>query len=47
MKIKEAVEAFGGRGEITFREIDEYRYEVYVDNEYFGVWDAERETFVD
>lgn len=47
MTIKEAVEAFGERGEITFRGIDEHRYEVYVNNEYFGVWDSERETFVD
>lgn len=47
MTIKETIEALWKRAGVTFREIDEHRCEVYVDNEYFGVWDSEREAPVD
>jgi hypothetical protein len=47
MTIKQAIKELRKRGEITFRGIDEHRYEVYVGNECLGVWDSEREEFVD
>lgn len=39
--------AFGVKGEITYQKISKDRYAIYVDGEYFGIFDTNRNTFVD
>lgn len=45
--IMKALRAFGVNGIVTTKEITTGRIAVYVDNDYFGIWDKIRKTFVD
>ena len=45
--MKEALKKLGVKGHITTKWITKDRIAVYVDNEYFGIWDTVRQTFVD
>jgi hypothetical protein len=42
-----ALRVLGVSGDVTFRYLADFRIEVKVDDEYFGIWDAVRKTFVD
>ena len=42
-----ALETLGIRGTVTTNEITNGRIIVYVDGEYFGIWDTTKKTFVD
>ena len=46
-EIHKALEILGAEGEITMTPITYDRIVVYVDGEYFGIWDTEKKTFVD
>lgn len=46
-EIKIALEKLGIKGNITIRYISIDRYEVFVNNKHFGIWDANKKTFVD
>lgn len=46
-RIKRALTAFGVAGKATAEYISEDRIKVSVNGEYFGLWDAEKNTFVD
>ena len=46
-EIKEALNKLGAKGHITTKWITTDRIAVYVDDEYFGIWDTVRKTFVD
>lgn len=46
-EIMKALRTLGISGIVTIKQITFDRYTVYVDNEYFGIWDTNRKTFVD
>lgn len=46
-EIKEALDALGVTGHVTTKWITTDRIAVYVNDEYFGIWDITRKTFVD
>ena len=39
--------ALGVSGHMTCHSIADWRISVYIDDEYFGIWDTVRKTFVD
>lgn len=51
IEIREALEQLGWDEKkcktVRIDSIDENRYVVYVNGEYFGIWDSLRKTFVD
>lgn len=46
-EIMKALRELGVGGIVTTKDIDFDRFAVYVDGEYFGIWDTNRKTFVD
>lgn len=46
-EIKEAMNKLNVNGHITTKWITTDRIAVYVDDNYFGIWDTTRKTFVD
>jgi hypothetical protein len=46
-EIKEALKRLNVKGTITVKQIAADRIAIYVNNEYFGVWDTVRKIFVD
>lgn len=46
-ELHEALNTLGVKGTITTNQITTDRIAVYVDGEYFGIWDTNRKTFVD
>lgn len=46
-EIMKALRTLGVGGNVTTKSITTDRYAVYVDSEYFGIWDTNRKTFVD
>lgn len=46
-KILEALKKIGISGKATFEYITHDRIKVNVNGDYFGIWDAQKETFVD
>ena len=46
-KIIKALKKLGISGKATFEYINHDRIKVNVNGEYFGIWDAEKKTFVD
>ena len=46
-EIMKALRVLGVSGYVTTKQMEFGRYAVYVDAEYFGIWDTERRTFVD
>ena len=46
-ELKKALEALGVKGNIKVFFLYTGRAMVYVDGEYFGIWDIKRKTFVD
>ena len=46
-EIMKALRDLGVRGYVTTKQITFDRYAVYVDSDYFGIWDTDRKTFVD
>lgn len=47
MAIRNALKALGYKGTVRAVEVTLGRYYVTVNGEYFGIWDCERNTFVD
>ena len=47
MEIRNAIKALGYKGHAQAIEIVPGRYRVILNGEYFGIWDAEKNTFVD
>lgn len=45
--IRKGLKALGLKGKATVKEVSQHRYKVTVNGEYFGLWDAEKKTFVD
>lgn len=45
--IMQGLKALGIVGKVTIIVISYRRVKVYVDEEYIGIWDADRRTFVD
>lgn len=43
----EALVKLGTKGKVTTKQITTDRIAVYVNGEYFGIWDTNRKTFVD
>lgn len=46
-EIMKALRTLGVKGTVTTKQITTDRIAVYVDGEYFGIWDNVRKTFVD
>ena len=46
-EISKALKTLGVGGTVTTKEITFDRIAVYVDGEYFGIWDTTKKTFVD
>ena len=46
-EIMTALEKLGVNGNITTKVVTPGRIIVYVNNEYFGMWDTHKKTFVD
>ena len=46
-EIMKALRELGTNGYVTTKHINLGRFAVYVDSEYFGIWDTDRKTFVD
>lgn len=46
-QIKETLERLGVKGTATIIPVGFHRYEVSVNDEYFGIFDIDRNTFVD
>lgn len=46
-KIKKALDALGISGTITTKEHDRWTVDVYVNGEWFGLWDTTKNTFVE
>lgn len=46
-EIMKALRTLGVNGYVTTKQITFDRYAVYVDSDYFGIWDTNRKTFVD
>ena len=46
-EIEQALKALGVKGKIKVFILSTGRAMVYVNGEYFGIWDNERKTFVD
>lgn len=47
MAIRTALIALGVKGRATAEEITAGRYKVTVNGEYVGIWDVDKNTFVD
>lgn len=47
IELVNALHDMGITGNLKIRHIDKTRIEVYIDGEYFGIWDDTRKTFVD
>ena len=47
LDLQAALIKLGVDGIVTAKHIDSGRIAVYVDGEYFGIWDTGRKTFVD
>ncbi len=45
--LKRALDSFGIEGQATGRYVSEDRVVVTVNGEYFGLWDSEKNTFID
>lgn len=45
--IRTALQAYGCKGKASLEYIAHDRIKVSVNGEYFGIWDAEKNTFVD
>lgn len=45
--IAKGLKALGVKGKLTIKHITDDRINVYIDGEYFGIWDTIRKTFVD
>lgn len=46
-EIFEALKKLKIKGTVVIIPISKDRFAVYVNNEYFGIWDSKRKTFVD
>lgn len=46
-EIMKGLRALGVSGYVTTKMMVFDRYAVYVDSDYFGIWDTEKKTFVD
>lgn len=46
-EIMKALRGLGAGGIVTTKHITTGRFAVYLDGEYFGIWDTIRQTFVD
>lgn len=46
-KLIKALMHLGCTGKVTVKSIDEARYEVSINGQYFGIFDTDRQTFVD
>lgn len=46
-ELLEALTKLGIKGTVTTKWITKDRIVVYIDDEYFGIWDTIRKTFVD
>ncbi len=46
-KIREALKKLGVKGRVNCRYLTFDRIKISLDNEYFGIFDCERNTFVD
>ena len=46
-EIMKALRKLGHNGIVKTKWISKDRFAVYVDGEYFGIWDSNRKTFVD
>ena len=46
-ELYEVLKTLGIKGKITIKYITVDRIVIYVDGEYFGIWDTNRKTFVD
>ena len=46
-EIMKGLRALGVNGMVTTKQLDFDRHAVYVDGEYFGIWDTKKKTFVD
>ena len=46
-EIMKALRALDVSGIVTTKQMTHDRYVVYVDSNYFGIWDTNRKTFVD
>ena len=47
LDLHSALDKLGVKGAITTHQIANDRIAVYLDGEYFGIWDTARKTFVD
>ena len=47
VELVKALYTFGVKGSVRIKCIDRIRFSVYIDGEYFGIWDDTRKTFVD
>ena len=47
IELIKALTALGITGNVRIKAIDKDRYSVYIDWEYFGIWDDRKKTFVD
>ena len=46
-EIMKALKELGVIGTVTTKEISTGRTSIYINGEYFGIWDTDRKTFVD
>lgn len=46
-KLNEALDKLGIKGEITTKKRDRWTLDVYVNGEWFGLWDIEKNNFVE
>jgi len=45
--MRKALRTLGVSGRVSVHEYDSFTVEVYVDDEYFGLWDCDKQTFVE
>jgi hypothetical protein len=45
--LKQALETLEIKGTIVTKQRDRWTVDVYVDSEWFGLWDTEKNTFVE
>lgn len=45
--IAKGLKALGVKGKLTIKHITNDRIKVYINGEYFGIWDVLKKTFVD
>lgn len=46
-KLIESLETLGIKGEVTTKKRDRWTLDVYVNGEWVGLWDIEKNTFVE